>query len=80
MCLAVPGRITAIERDVRTMADVDFIGETRRVCLDYLPGLDVGDYVIVHAGYALTKVSPEEAARTVGLMQEFGLLDELSES
>ena len=79
MCLAIPGRITAIETGVGpTMADVDFVGESRRVCLDYLPGLAVGDFVIVHAGYALTRVTPEEAARTVGLMKEFGLLDEMT--
>jgi hydrogenase expression/formation protein HypC len=58
------------------MADVDFEGEHRRVCLDYLPDLQVGDFVIVHAGYALTRVSAEEAANTVGLMREFGLLDD----
>ncbi|GAA0615071.1 HypC/HybG/HupF family hydrogenase formation chaperone [Sporichthya brevicatena] len=81
MCLAVPGRITSIESGGgRVMADVDFVGESRAVCLDYLPDLAVGDYVIVHAGYALTRVTPEEAERTVGLMQEFGLLDEMSES
>jgi hydrogenase expression/formation protein HypC len=62
------------------MAVVDFVGESRAVCLDYLPDLAVGDFVIVHAGYALTKVSPEEAERTVGLMQEFGLFDEMSQT
>ena len=76
MCLAVPGRIAAIHSgDGRSMADVDFLGEFRRVCLDYLPDLQVGDFVIVHAGYALTRVSEEEAAHTIGLMFEFGLLD-----
>jgi hydrogenase expression/formation protein HypC len=76
MCLAVPGRITAIDSgDRRSMADVDFLGEFRRVCLDYLPDLQVGDCVIVHAGYALTRVSEEEAVHTIGLMLEFGLLD-----
>lgn len=79
MCLAVPGRIATITSgDGPTMADVDFLGEFRRVCLDYLPDLQVGDFVIVHAGYALTRVSAEEAAHTVGLMREFGLLDGLA--
>ena len=81
MCLAVPGRITAVETGGgRVMADVDFLGEKRRICLDYLPALGVGDYVIVHAGYALTRVSPEEAERTVALMREFGLLEDLAQA
>lgn len=79
MCLAVPGRITAVEAgESRVMADVDFLGERRRICLDYLPTLQVGDYVIVHAGYALTRVSVDDAENTVALMREFGLLDDLA--
>jgi hydrogenase expression/formation protein HypC len=76
MCLAVPGRVTAIwMEDGATMAEADFVGEQRRVCLNYVPTVQVGDHVIVHAGYALTRVSAEEAARTIDLMQDFGLLE-----
>ena len=75
MCLGVPGRI--IERwqeGGAIFAHAEFVGETRKICLNYLPELGVGDYVITHAGYALTHVSPEEAARTVATMRENGLL------
>jgi hydrogenase expression/formation protein HypC len=81
MCLAVPGRIVSIwDEGGATMADAEFAGEHRRVCLDYFPGLAVGDHVIVHAGYALTRVDPTEAERTLALMQEFGLLEEVEGS
>lgn len=80
MCLAVPGQIVDIETiDGKIMANVDFAGEMRRVCLNYLPELAVGDYVIVHAGYALTKMTKEEADKTVQMMRDIGLLDELEE-
>jgi len=78
MCLGVPGRIT--ERwqadDGALLAHADFAGETRMIRLNYLPDLAVGDYTIVHAGYALTKLDPDEADRTVALLREVGLLED----
>jgi hydrogenase expression/formation protein HypC len=70
MCLAVPGRITRIadERGLR-MGDVDFGGVTRRVCLAYVPEAAVGDYAIVHAGFAISTLDQEVAARTLELMR-----------
>lgn len=68
MCLAVPGRITAISRDVDmplTMADVDFCGVHRRVCIDTVPDAAVGDYVIVHAGVAISVMDAEQARATL---------------
>jgi len=57
------------------MAEADFIGERRRVCLNYLPDLVVGDHVIVHAGYAITRMTEESARETVRMMVDLGLLD-----
>ncbi|MCI9888445.1 HypC/HybG/HupF family hydrogenase formation chaperone [Micrococcales bacterium 31B] len=77
MCLGVPGRITAItEQDGKIMAEADFAGETRAICLNYLPDLSVGDYTIVHAGFALTHLSEAEALTTLETMRDFGLLPE----
>jgi hydrogenase expression/formation protein HypC len=63
MCLAVPGRVLSIvgEGDLRT-ARIDFSGVTREACLAFVPEAQVGDYVLVHVGFALTRVD-EEAAR-----------------
>lgn len=63
MCLAIPGRIERVELTPEgdRVADVDFDGERRRVHLLYTPEADVGDFVVVHAGFATTRVPPEEA-------------------
>ena len=75
MCLGVPGRITEIwQQDGAAYAHADFVGEIRRICLNYLPDLRVGDFTIVHAGFALTRVDEEEAAETVRMMREVGVL------
>jgi hydrogenase expression/formation protein HypC len=79
MCLAIPGKILDTEEigGIRT-ARVDFGGVTRKACLDYVPEAAVGDYVLVHVGFAISKVDEQEAARTYELMQRMGLLaDEL---
>ena len=61
MCLAVPGRITEVWEEQGTrMATVDFGGVTKDVCLEFTPEVTVGDYVIVHAGFAISRV--DEAA------------------
>ena len=56
------------------MADADFAGTQRRISLAYLPDLAVGDYVISHMGYALTKISESEALVTLGVMRSCGML------
>lgn len=84
MCLGVPGQITEVWQEGGhigggpLMADVDFVGEHKRVCLDYLPELGIGDWVITHAGYALTKLTPETAASTLQTMRDVGLLEEVT--
>jgi hydrogenase expression/formation protein HypC len=71
MCLAVPGKITEL-RDGGgiAMATVDFGGIRREACLAYLPESQVGDYVLVHAGFAITRLDEDEARRTLELLRE----------
>jgi hydrogenase expression/formation protein HypC len=62
------------------MGRVDFGGVIKRVCLDYLPDLEVGDYTIVHVGFALSKIDEAEAMRTLAVFEQMGVLeDELAE-
>ncbi|MET9392961.1 HypC/HybG/HupF family hydrogenase formation chaperone [Streptomyces sp. NPDC006624] len=70
MCLGIPGRVLEIHDDdgLRT-ATVDFGGVRREVCLDYTPGADVGTYVIVHVGFAITEVDEAEARRTLEVLR-----------
>ncbi|MCM3924137.1 HypC/HybG/HupF family hydrogenase formation chaperone [Frankia sp. AiPs1] len=76
MCLGIPGRITEIWDDRGTrMALVDFGGVTRTVCLAYLPDVTVGQYTIIHAGFALTRVDEEAARQTLAMFRDLGLLD-----
>lgn len=77
MCLGVPGRITDIrdERGTR-MATVDFDGVTKTICLAYVPEAVVGDYTIVHAGFAITRLDEESAQETLRMMRDVGLLDD----
>ncbi|GAB2773201.1 hypothetical protein GCM10027020_28090 [Nocardioides salsibiostraticola] len=81
MCLGVPGLITRtwLAADGQVLADADFDGEVRVIRLNYLPDLAVGDYTIVHAGFALNRLDPDEAHRTLNLMREVGLLDTVSD-
>ncbi|MCK9878626.1 HypC/HybG/HupF family hydrogenase formation chaperone [Frankia sp. AgPm24] len=77
MCLGIPGRITEIWDDRGTrMALVDFGGATRTACLAYLPDASIGEYTIVHAGFALTVVDEAAAHRTLATFRELGLLAE----
>jgi hydrogenase assembly chaperone HypC/HupF len=77
MCLAVPGRVLDIEdRDGTRMASVDFGGVVKEVCLEYLPDLQVGEYAIVHVGFALQRLDEESARQTLALFADLGLLVE----
>lgn len=80
MCLGVPGRIVKIldERGLR-MGEVDFGGIVREACLAYVPEATVNDYVIVHAGFAISQVDAEEAVRTLELISEIELPPEPDE-
>jgi len=76
MCLAVPGKIIeAEERDGNRIAKVQFGGISRQVFLNFVPEAEIGDYVMVHVGFALSRVDAEEAARTYRVLEEMGLLE-----
>ena len=71
MCLAIPGKVLEIESDLDPkMGKVSFGGLEKRVCLDWIPDIAVGDYVIVHVGFALSKLDEEEALETLRLIKE----------
>jgi hydrogenase expression/formation protein HypC len=80
MCLAIPGRVTETfrENDV-LMGRVDFSGVARRVCLEHLPDVQVGEYVLVHVGFALSRIDAAEAARVFEILGELKQLGELEE-
>ena len=78
MCLAIPGKIIEVfEAQGLRMGRADFGGTIRKVCLEHLPEAGLGDYVLVHVGFALSRVDPEEAERTYRFLEELGHLGEL---
>lgn len=72
MCLGVPGKIIATEDGFMRMGTVDFDGSQLEICLAYVPDAGPGDYVLVHAGFALTRLDEEQAARTLETLRELG--------
>ena len=76
MCLAIPGKVEAITTDgpIR-MGRVNFGGVIKNVCLDYVPEVEVGDYTIVHVGFALQKIDEGEAVRTLEVFRQMGVLE-----
>ncbi|MCX6638026.1 MAG: HypC/HybG/HupF family hydrogenase formation chaperone [Acidobacteria bacterium] len=77
MCLAIPGKVLDLEQDGESrLARVEFGGITRKVSLDLVPEAGVGDYVIVHVGFAISKVDEEEAHRTLELLEQMSALQE----
>lgn len=77
MCLGIPGKVLDIyEKDGTRMGKVDFSGIQKEICLAYLPEVEVGDYTIVHVGFAITKLDEESAQETLALLSELGSLEE----
>jgi hydrogenase expression/formation protein HypC len=78
MCLGIPGKIVEVaqadESQLMRMGKVDFGGITREVCLAYVPEAQVGDYVIVHTGFAISQLDEQEAKETLDLLVESGIL------
>ena len=73
MCLAIPGKVlTREEREGLRCARVQFGGVVRLVRLDFVPEAEVGDYVLVHVGFAISRVDTQEAAQTQKLLEEMG--------
>lgn len=77
MCLAVPGRVISIEeRDMTPMAEVDFGGVKKDVCLQYIPDIRIGEYVMVHVGFAIQRMDEESALETLANFEKLGILEE----
>lgn len=77
MCLAVPGKVESIHDDHGTrMGRVNFGGVVKDVCLAYLPDIAVGDYTIVHVGFAISKIDEASARETLRTFEDLGILEE----
>jgi hydrogenase expression/formation protein HypC len=79
MCLGIPGQITATWTVPETnlpMARVDFGGVGKEICLALQPDAQVGDYVIVHVGFAISRIDEVEAQQTLELLAQMGALEE----
>jgi hydrogenase expression/formation protein HypC len=78
MCLGIPGKVvgTFREHDV-LMGKVDFSGITRQVCLEHVPNVQIGQYVLVHVGFALSQIDEAEAQQVFAYLKEMQQLDEL---
>jgi hydrogenase expression/formation protein HypC len=77
MCLAVPGRIMNVaEVDGTLMADVDFGGVRKEVCLQYIPDAAIGEYVVVHVGFAIQRLDEQSARDTLTNFERMGLLEQ----
>lgn len=80
MCLAVPGKIISVSgEEIARQARVDFGGVIKEISLAYVPEAEVGAYVLVHVGFAISMVDEEEAAKVFGYLKEMGELGELAE-
>jgi hydrogenase expression/formation protein HypC len=78
MCLAVPGKLLSVSgSDSTRMGMVSFGGVSKEACLAFVPEAKVGDYVLVHAGFAISVVDEEEAAQTLEYFRQIGELGEL---
>jgi len=77
MCLAVPGKIVEIfEQDGLRMAKVDYGGIFRETCLDYVPEAKVGDYCVIHVGFAISLMNEKEALETLSLLKQISNIEE----
>ncbi len=80
MCLGIPGRVESIEENSlgMTQGRVSFGGITKDVCLAYIPGVAVGDYVVVHVGFAISRIDEDEAAEVFRLLERMNETAELT--
>ena len=77
MCLGIPGQVKQIYREQGArMGKVNFGGIVKDVCLEYVPELNVGDYTIVHAGFALNLLSEEDAQETLAILREIASIED----
>jgi hydrogenase expression/formation protein HypC len=81
MCLGIPGKVTDTYREHGVlMGKVEFGGVSKRVCLEHVPDVQPGEYVLVHVGFALSKLDEAEAARVFEYLRQLGQLEELEEA
>ena len=78
MCLAVPGKIVSIDESdpELKMAKVNFGGVNKNICIQWLPDVKVGEYVLAHVGFALNKIDEKDAEDTIKVLRDMGELDE----
>jgi len=77
MCLGIPGKVIEVfESNGVRMGRVDFSGIQKEICLAYVPEVEVGDYTIVHVGFAITRLDEESALETLALFQQMDVLNE----
>ncbi|MCP4428400.1 MAG: HypC/HybG/HupF family hydrogenase formation chaperone [Chloroflexi bacterium] len=77
MCLGVPGKITEIyDAGGLKMGKVDFGGVVREACLEYVPDVQIGEYTVIHVGFAISKLSEEDAMETLKLLNEIADIGE----
>ena len=78
MCLGIPGKVIATYRELGVlMGKVDFSGVRKRVCLEHVPEVQPDDYVLVHVGFALSRIDEDEAKRVFDFLEQMNQLDEL---
>jgi hydrogenase expression/formation protein HypC len=78
MCLAVPGKVISIDESnsEMKMAKVSFSGVTKDICVQLLPDVKIGDYVLVHVGFALNKIDEKDAEETLKMLNEISNTEE----
>ena len=81
MCLAIPGKIVSIDESNKElkMAKVNFGGVMKDICIQWLPDVQVGEYVLAHVGFALNKIDQKDAEETIEILKQMGDLKELEE-
>ncbi len=81
MCLGIPGKVLSItERDELPMGRVEFGGIVKEVCMAYVPEAEVGDYVLVHVGFAISRIDEQEAQEIFQYIEQIGELSELADA
>jgi len=80
MCLGIPGKVVDVflDKGLR-MGKVDFGGICKRVCLEAVPEIELGDYALIHVGFAISRIDEAEAQRVFALLKDLGGLDELND-
>ena len=77
MCLGIPAKVVTVDsEDGVRMGRVDFDGVGKRICLEYVPEAAVGDYVLVHVGFAIARIDADEAERIFVMLEQMQALDE----